>query len=83
MLVVAQRTFPSLQHVSASDVVLIAPIPGYPDPEPVELSPEVWTAICHNVHKVTITPRIDLESGISRALVYPRRSITDLIFPRC
>ena len=64
MLIVAQRTFPSLQHVSASDVVLIAPIPGYPDTEPVELSPEVWTAICHNVHKVTITPRIDLESGI-------------------
>ena len=62
MLAVARRTFASLQHVSANDLILIAPIPGYPDPKPVELSPEVWTVIYRHVHKVTII----LESGKSR-----------------
>ena len=62
MLAVARRTFASLQHVSANDLILIAPIPGYPDPKPVELSPEVWTVIYRHVHKVTIV----LESGKSR-----------------
>ena len=62
MLDVARRTFASLQHVSANDLILMAPIPGYPNPKPVELSPEVWTVIYRHVHKVTIV----LESGMSR-----------------
>jgi hypothetical protein len=43
------------RYVSASDVVLVAPIPGYPDTEPVELLPEIWTTVCHVVHTVTIS----------------------------
>ncbi|KAF8264814.1 hypothetical protein EI94DRAFT_1737575 [Lactarius quietus] len=44
LLAVAQRTFPSLQDVSTDDIVL-----------PVELSPEIWTALCHVVHKIQST----------------------------
>ena len=54
----------------------MAPIPGYPDPKPVELSPEAWEAICREVHTVTIS----LESGISRVPMYLRWSITYLTF---
>ena len=56
----AQRTFPSLQSGSTDNVVLMAPIPGYANTEPVELSPKIWKAVCHVVHTVTIA----LKSGI-------------------
>ena len=52
----------------------MAPIPGYPDPKPVELSPEAWTIIWRDVHTVTIS----LESGILRVPMYLRWSITYL-----
>ncbi|KAH9018122.1 hypothetical protein EDB84DRAFT_1520100 [Lactarius hengduanensis] len=41
LLAIARRTFPSLRD--AGDIVLVAPIPGSPDTEPVELLPETWT----------------------------------------
>jgi hypothetical protein len=44
----------------------MAPIPGYPEPEPVELLPEIWTTICHVVRTVTIA----LEPGISQFAIY-------------
>ena len=44
----------------------MAPIPGYPDPEPVELLPDIWATVCHVVHAVTIA----LESGISQSARY-------------
>ncbi|KAI9453251.1 hypothetical protein BJY52DRAFT_1289875 [Lactarius psammicola] len=62
LLAVARRTFPSLQDVSAGDVVLVAPIPGSPDTEPVELSPEIWTTVCHVVHTVTIALESEMQS---------------------
>jgi hypothetical protein len=42
----------------------MAPIPEYPDSDPVELLPEIWTTVCHVVYTVTIV----LESGIYRRL---------------
>ena len=44
----------------------MAPIPGYPNPDPVELLPEIWTTVCNVVHTVTIA----LESGISWFAMY-------------
>ena len=78
LLAVVQRTFPSLQGISAGDFILVAPIPGYPDTEPVELLPEIWTAVCRVVHTVTIT----LKPGISLFSMYPRQSVTEFIFLR-
>lgn len=60
LLAVAQRTFPSLQSSSTDDVVLMAPIPGFANTEPVELSPKIWNTVCHVVRTVTIA----LKSGI-------------------
>ncbi|KAI9442947.1 hypothetical protein H4582DRAFT_1921460 [Lactarius indigo] len=62
LLAVARRTFPSLQDVSVGDIVLVAPIPGSPDTEPVELLPETWTNVCHVVHTVTIALESDMQS---------------------
>jgi hypothetical protein len=61
LLAVARRTFPSLQYVSAGDVVIVAPIPGSPNTEPLELSPEIWTTVRPVVPTVTIC----LRSGMS------------------
>ncbi len=81
LLVVARGIFPPLQGVSASDVILSASIPGYPDPDLVELAPEIWTTVFPVLHGVTITH----EPGASqsdewfsddrqRNLVFPRNS---------
>ncbi|KAH9033621.1 hypothetical protein EDB85DRAFT_1099566 [Lactarius pseudohatsudake] len=60
LLAIARRTFPSLRD--AGDIVLVAPIPGSPDTEPVELLPETWTTVCHVVHAVTIALESELQS---------------------
>jgi hypothetical protein len=44
----------------------MAPIPESPDPEPVELLPEIWTTVCRVVRTVTIV----LESGISQFAIF-------------
>ncbi|KAI9453249.1 hypothetical protein BJY52DRAFT_1189714 [Lactarius psammicola] len=62
LLAVARRTFPSLQSVSASEVVLVGTIPGYPDAEPVEFLPDIWATVCHVVHKVTIALESEMQS---------------------
>ncbi|KAF8271149.1 hypothetical protein EI94DRAFT_614301 [Lactarius quietus] len=41
----------------------MAPIPGYPDSEPVELLPEIWTTVCHDVHTVTIVLESEMPSA--------------------
>ena len=45
----------TLQDVSAGDIVLVAPTPGYPDTEPVEPLPEIWTTVCHVVHTASVS----------------------------
>ncbi|KAH8986744.1 hypothetical protein EDB92DRAFT_1949022 [Lactarius akahatsu] len=62
LLAIARRTFPSLQDVSAGDIVLVAPVPGSPHTEPVELLPETWTTVCHVVHTVTIALQSETKS---------------------
>ncbi|KAN0132881.1 hypothetical protein V8E53_009246 [Lactarius tabidus] len=62
LLDVARRTFPSLQYVSGSDVVLMAPIPESPDPEPVELLPDTWMIVWHVVRTVTIVLESEMPS---------------------
>ncbi|KAH9060144.1 hypothetical protein EDB87DRAFT_1790311 [Lactarius vividus] len=69
LLAIARRTFPSLQGVSAGDIVLVAPIPGSPDTEPVELLPETWTTVCHVVHTVTIALESEMQSTCGGATV--------------
>ncbi|KAH9060143.1 hypothetical protein EDB87DRAFT_1728898 [Lactarius vividus] len=60
LISVAQRNFQPLQDISADDVALVATIPGYPDTEPVEIAPELWSTVSHVVDMVTIV----LESGM-------------------
>ena len=61
LLPITKHSFRSLQDVPASNIVLLAPIPEYPDPNLVEISPEAWQVICGDVHTVTIS----LESVMS------------------
>ncbi|KAH8977065.1 hypothetical protein EDB92DRAFT_1958976 [Lactarius akahatsu] len=63
LLAVARRTFPSLQGVSTGDLVLVVSIPGYPDTEPVEILPEIWTTVCQGgVHAVTMALESEMQS---------------------
>jgi len=80
LLSVARRTFPSLQDVPTSDVVLMAPIPEYPDSEPVELLPEIWTTVCHVVYTVTIVLESEMLSAgdDTTACSSPVSSVTHL-----
>ena len=59
ILPVAQLHFRALQGVAPEDVVLLAVIPGYPDPGEVELSKEIWSTMSTVVHTVSF----DLDSG--------------------
>jgi len=56
---VAQMTFLDMQNVPDEKLVILAPIPGYPDQREAEISMEIWPMINTAVHSVTIA----LESG--------------------
>ena len=62
IIAVAQRTLQPLQFISqdASNLTLLASIPGYPDASEVELTSEVWPAVSSVVHSVTIV----IETGL-------------------
>jgi hypothetical protein len=63
IIAVAQRTFQPLQGIPSEDIVLLASIPGYPDPDQgeVEISKDIWMTVSSVVLSVTIA----LESGAS------------------
>ncbi|KAH8986745.1 hypothetical protein EDB92DRAFT_2020971 [Lactarius akahatsu] len=81
LLAIARRTFPSLRDISAGDIVLVAPVPGSPDTEPVELLPETWTTVCHVVHAVTIALESEMQSTFGGTTVCGSPVLSETYFP--
>ena len=63
---VAQMTFRDLQKVPDENLVILAPIPSYPDQRSAEISMEIWPMINTAVHSLTIA----LESGAYRSFLW-------------
>ena len=70
-IIAVARSMKFMEPFAQEDLVVLAPIPDYPDQKEVEVSKEAWPLVCAVVQSVTIA----LESGASpmASRLFPNR----------